>query len=194
MGKLALFLPALHLPVGWRRNQCSLEGSFTTICMDFNSCFGRVRELWGAPRSSESVGPRSTGTSSASYTSVLPPLALSPETGIMPMNTSVLTPAYNRLPTRGLNFCWCKQLMGTFSSISGVIGCLLFTWTVCSFDSFLRCWGLKLGMCTYIFFFKKFVSAFCVAQLLKHKMKTDTLVTTLNSGFSSSGLNYATNK
>jgi len=43
--------------------------------------------------------------------------------------------------------------MGAFISISGVTGCLPFTWEVRSFDPFLGCWGLKLVMYTYIFFF-----------------------------------------
>lgn len=87
MGKLSLS-PWSSPPC---RKNCSLQGSCMTSCMDLiNSCFGRVRELWGALQGSECGVPRSFHHNS--YKSVLPPLALSPETGIMPMsmNTSIL--------------------------------------------------------------------------------------------------------
>lgn len=71
------------------KNQCSLEGFFMIFCVDFNSCFGRVRELWGALlRVCCPQEPRCCQHNC--YTSVLPPPSLSPETGIVPIGVLLL--------------------------------------------------------------------------------------------------------
>lgn len=87
VGKLTIFFPICCLPAGRKRNQCSWQGSFMASCVDFKSCFGRVRELW-----------ESRCCQHHRYTSVLPPPASSAETGVMPMNTSVLP-----MPTIGFS-------------------------------------------------------------------------------------------